>query len=275
MIFDLELVSPCNAKCSFCPQRFRGVKRKQALMDEEVLDKVTAEICEMALGTPHEPFRVGFCGMGENLLRKPLLLRALDNLERGSHGTIETWLTTNGFHLTTDLLEHDAFRKLDEIQVSFTGHSKEAYEEIFRLDFERVVHNVTEMAARFPGLIYIRTIDLISERPYRDEFEDFWRQRGLSVRFSDYHSRGGHISDPEAYPGTVRAFQGCEIFNQVVFVSSDGEVLSCCHDVTSENVIGDCKVSTIPEIISRKHALRDGQFEGFRICSKCTDFTLA
>ena len=46
MLFDLELVSPCNATCSFCPQSFRGVKRKQALMDEEVLDKITIPIEE-------------------------------------------------------------------------------------------------------------------------------------------------------------------------------------------------------------------------------------
>lgn len=295
MLFDLELVSPCNAKCSFCPQSFRGVKRKRPLMDEDLLDKITTEICEMALGAPQdgsgstgtdhvgispdlpmsERFQVSLCGMGENLLRKPLVIRALTNLEEGSNGRIETLLVTNGSHLTTDLLEHEAFRSLDAIQVSFTGHGKDAYEEIFGLSFERVVDNVTEMASKFPGMIYIRTVDLNREKAHRDEFESFWRDRGLSVSFSDYHSRGGHIADPEAYPGTTRPFKGCEIFNEVTFISSDGEVLSCCHDITSETTIGDCRVATLAEIISRKQELQTGDFQGFRICSKCTDFTLA
>ena len=81
MLFDLELVSPCNARCSFCPQRFRGVKRKQPLMDVDVLDKITGEICEMAQQATQEHFQVSLCGMGENLLRKPLVIRALDNIE--------------------------------------------------------------------------------------------------------------------------------------------------------------------------------------------------
>ena len=89
------------------------------------------------------------------------------------------------------------------------------------------------------------------------------------------HSRGGHITDPEAYPGQIRQFAGCEIFNMVTFVSSDGEVLSCCHDVTSAHVVGDANVSTLAEIMAKKREMQETHFPGFAICSKCTDFTLA
>src|SRR5690349_21646346 len=122
-IFDLELVSPCNASCDFCPQAFHGVKRKQPFMDEAIIDKVTAEISAMAL--VEERVQVSICGMGENLLRKPLVIRALDNLDKWGKGRVETLLVTNGSKLTEDLLEHEAFRKLHAIQVSFTGHGKE------------------------------------------------------------------------------------------------------------------------------------------------------
>ena len=89
------------------------------------------------------------------------------------------------------------------------------------------------------------------------------------------HSRGGHIEDPEAYPGRIRQFAGCEIFDMMTFVSSDGEVLSCCHDVASAHVIGDCRASTLAEIIAKKQEMQTSHFPGFDICSKCTDFTLA
>jgi len=46
--FDLELVSPCNAKRDFCPQKFRSVKRQRRYMDEATIDKLTDEIAEMA-----------------------------------------------------------------------------------------------------------------------------------------------------------------------------------------------------------------------------------
>jgi sulfatase maturation enzyme AslB (radical SAM superfamily) len=272
-VFDLELVSPCNAKCSFCPQAFHGVKRRQPFMDEDLLDKITAEISEIAIGG--ERVSVSICGMGENLLRKPLVLRALDNLQRGSDNRIETLLVTNGSKLTEDLLEHEAFRKLNAIQVSFTGVGKESYEEIFGLKFEAVTENVSAMRRKFPGNIYIRTVDLKKLQPRKEEFVTFWKDRGLGISFSSLHSRGGHITDPEAYPGRIRQFAGCEIFDMVTFVSSDGEVLSCCHDVTSAHVIGDCRVSTLAEIMARKQEMQASRFPGFKICSKCTDFTLA
>jgi pyruvate-formate lyase-activating enzyme len=272
-VFDLELVSPCNATCDFCPQSFQGVKRKQAFMDVEVLDKVTREIAEMAL--EEDGVQVSICGMGENLLRKPLVLRALDNLQRLSGDRVETLLVTNGSKLTEDLLEHEAFRKLDAIQVSFTGVGKESYEQIFGLKFDTVVANVAAMRQKFPGNIYLRTVDLKKLQPRKEEFVAFWKDKGLGISFSSLHSRGGHITDPEAYPGRIRQFEGCEIFSMVTFVSSDGQVLSCCHDVTSAHVVGDCRVSTLKEIIAKKQEMQAAHFPGFSICSKCTDFTLA
>src|SRR5215471_13227080 len=110
-VFDLELVSPCNATCDFCPQAFRGVKRKKPFMDEAVVEKITAEIAEMARGA--ERVSVSFCGMGETLLRKPMFLKALDNLQRWSNDRIETLLVTNASRLTEELLDHEAFRKLN------------------------------------------------------------------------------------------------------------------------------------------------------------------
>jgi MoaA/NifB/PqqE/SkfB family radical SAM enzyme len=272
-IFDLELVSPCNASCEFCPQAFHGVKRKRPFMDEDLIDSVTTQIAEMAL--EDERVSVSLCGMGENLLRKPLVIRALDNLERRSNGRVETLLVTNGSKLTEDLLEHDAFRKLNAIQVSFTGVGKEEYEKVFGLKFETVVENVERMRQKFPGIIYIRTVDLQRYRGEKEEFVAFWKSKGLGVSFSSLHSRGGHITDPEAYPGQIRQFAGCEIFNTATFVSSDGEVLACCHDVTSAHVVGDCRVSSLAEIIARKREMQAQRFPGFAICSKCTDFTLA
>ena len=271
-VFDLELVSPCNATCTFCPQNFHGVKRKRPFMDEALLDTITAEIGAMA---QHERIQVSFCGMGETLLRKPLFIRALANLDRHGGGRIQTLLVTNGSKLTEDLLDHESFRKLNAIQVSFTGHGKESYEEIFGLKYETVVQNVETMRRLFPGKLYLRTVDLKKLQPQREEFVTFWRDKGVGVSFSPLHSRGGHITDPEAYPGQIRQFAGCEIFDMVTFVSSDGEALSCCHDVTSAHVVGDCQVSTLAEIIEKKKEMQRSRFPGFALCSKCTDFTLA
>src|SRR5437588_9488012 len=233
-IFDLELSSPCNAKCDFCPQNWHGVKREHAFLDVDILDKITAEIGLLAR---QESTYAVLCGMGENLLNKSLVIRALDNLQQASDGHIFTLLVSNGSKLTPDLLDHESFRKLTAIQISVTGYDKATYEKLYGLKHDQVVENITAMARALPGNVYIRTIDLERLRTgsAKDDFIRFWRDRGVDVNFRPLHSRGGHIVDPEAYPGRIRQFAGCEIYNYITFVSSDGKVLSCCHDVLSDN----------------------------------------
>jgi radical SAM protein with 4Fe4S-binding SPASM domain len=273
-IFDLELSSPCNASCDFCPQNWFGVKRRRPFMDNVLIDKITLEIGEMART---ENVHAVLCGMGENLLRKPLVLRALDNLERHSGGAITTALVTNGSKLTADLLEHESFRRLNAIQVSITGYDKETYERLYGLKHDLIVENIQAMARAMPGKVYIRSITMNEpgEAAARAAFVAFWREYGVEVTTRPLHSRGGHLPDPRAYRGQFREFKGCGIFNYISFVSSDGKVLSCCHDVLSENVVGDCREETLQEIIERKKQLQAGAFEGYSICSGCTDFELS
>jgi MoaA/NifB/PqqE/SkfB family radical SAM enzyme len=273
-IFDLELSSPCNASCEFCPQNWHGVKRARPFMDEALLDKITLEIGEMART---ETVHAVLCGMGENLLRKPLVFRALDNLERSSGGAVTTALVTNGSKLTTDLLEHEGFRRIGAIQVSITGYDAATYERLYGLKHERIVENVKAMARALPGKVYIRSIELdgAESGEARAAFVHFWKQHGVEVTTRPLHSRGGHLTDPRAYRGRFRQFKGCGIFNYIAFISSDGKVLSCCHDVLSENVIGDCRETPLSEIIGRKKQLQAGAFEGYKICAGCTDFELS
>ncbi len=273
-IFDLELSSPCNASCDFCPQNWYGVKREHPFMDEALLDKITTEIGEMA---QRETVHAVLCGMGENLLRKPLVYRALDNLECSSGGKVTTALVTNGSKLTSDLLEHDGFRRLGAIQVSITGYDRASYERLYGLKYKLIVENVTAMARALPGKVFIRSIDQgePGSGEARADFIRFWKDHGVEVTTRPLHSRGGHLTDPRAYPGRFRQFKGCAIYNYIVFVSSDGKVLSCCHDIQSENVAGDCRDTSLSEIINRKKQLQASAFEGYGICARCTDFELS
>ncbi|GAB5449588.1 radical SAM/SPASM domain-containing protein [Gymnodinialimonas sp.] len=273
-IFDLELASPCNASCSFCPQNWFGVKRDTPFIDAALLDNITREIGDMARD---ETVHAVFCGMGENLLRKPLLFRALENLERFSDGAVTTTLVTNGARLTPDLLENDAFRRLDGIQVSITGMDPDKYEEVYGLKHAPVVENITAMAKAMPGKVYIRSIEFDREEDRQEHarFVAYWSDRGVEVTSRPLHSRGGHLDDPRAYRGAYRQFKGCGIFNLITFISSDGKVLSCCHDVRSEHVVGDCRTTPLKEIIAEKQKLQAGDFKGYEICTKCTDFELS
>ena len=80
---------------------------------------------------------------------------------------------TNGSTLTLDLLEHESFRKLECIDVSFAGHDKESYEETYQLKYEKVIENVLAMHAAFPGRLIVKSVHLVRFRDHKSEFERF------------------------------------------------------------------------------------------------------
>ena len=206
-IFDLELASSCNARCTFCPQHWHGVKRDSKFMDETLLDTITAQIVRIA---QDRTTQVVFCGMGENLIGKPLVLRALRNLQKKPGPPILATLVSNGALLTADLLGYAEFRSLNSIQVSISGYDKEQYEEIYGLGYERIVENVSRMAAAMPGKVNIRTVALqkLGHGRLQADFVEFWNKRGVEVSFRPMHSRrGGPHRRSGSIPRKISAVQ--------------------------------------------------------------------
>jgi len=270
--FDLEVSAPCNAKCSFCPQRWRGVRRRRPTLEPTLVDRLASEIAAVLRVQRRQHRRaramVGFCGMGEPLLQKHSILRFLERFEGGA----DLVLVTNGTYLTEDVTTHPLFDRLDRIVVSVTGWES-SYEAIYRTDFARVRDNVVAAHGRHPGKVVISAV-ATPEVPQADveRAASFWRARQIPMAQPPLHSRGGHYKDAAAYPGATRDFATCSIFADMNFISSDGELLACCHDVTSAHVIGDVAREPLLELIARKRR-RQAEARAFSVCTGCTDFT--
>lgn len=214
--------------------------------------------------------RVGMCGMGEPLLRPESVRQVI----RSIGDDVQLVLVTNGAALTPELVDDPLLDRLDQITLSMAGYGA-SYERVYNLKFDDVWANLVAAAQRRPGRVAVSIV----HSPFVDD-DDAQRLRadlddlGVEYVVAALHSRGGHLAHPSAYPGPTRDFTTCRIFTDVTFVSSDGEVLSCCHDVQSVNVIGDLRLEALRSVMSRKYKLRQ-QISGFAICAGCTDFSIS
>ena len=136
--FDIELCSPCNAKCTFCPQSTDGVKRSQSVMTKEQILTLVSQLDELS---QNAKIGIFFCGMGENLIRKDLLLlfiKSIKNLKKYSFT-----LVTNGHLLTEEFITNPLLENL-KIEISMSGW--ESYESIYKLPAEKVRNKIIETA---------------------------------------------------------------------------------------------------------------------------------
>jgi len=264
--FDIELTSLCNARCIFCPHD--KVVRKRGVMKEVLVDKIVEEISAI---NRHVNVRVGFAGMGEPLLKMDLLRKAVYRLHQER---IPVIVVTNGERLkdeATDIME-----KIQSIMISFSGYDKQSYEAIHGLDYEKVLKNIEFAQQKFPGKITIQCVLLPEIKKRRQEIDTFWKQMEIKVSFVPLHTRGGFMTNLEV--GRERRLQcltfPCNIFRKVNFISSDGLILSCCHDIQQENIIGDCRKMTQEQILAEKESWAALNPKGFRICQHCVDFSL-
>jgi hypothetical protein len=168
---------------------------------------------------------------------------------------------------------------LDTLDVSFNGLDAVAYEkEMNGAKFDKTLANV-EHAARELKRLGVKTqlqINyLVTKENSADEerIQTFWRARGVNnFRPQRMHDRAGTHSvaglTPEGAPG-LRG-RSCAVFETVTFVTWQGDVTYCCHDMPRRHKIGNVREDDWAVIESRKkQIIRKGVWPA--MCGACTD----
>jgi MoaA/NifB/PqqE/SkfB family radical SAM enzyme len=208
--------------------------------------------------------KLGLCGFGEPLLNTKLVHTILNLLKNDNR--IKIVIVTNGANLKKELLEKSIFKRIDVLIISVAGWNKESYERISGLNYEVISNNLNFAKKVFTSKMVLSCVLIPTITRHKGETQLFWQQKGLPFSFTDYHSRGGWLYHKKEYG---REIQDCKIFNKIIFISSDGLVLSCCHDIQQENVIGNCRHESLKSIIQTKMCINK---KCFRICKYCDDF---
>jgi Radical SAM superfamily/Iron-sulfur cluster-binding domain len=285
-VFDLELSGKCNTVCTFCPRD--EMKRGEQFMSdvdfEHFLDKFgryvkALEDREVVL--PHEKARGTFgkreqsaarvilCGMGESLMH-PRCPEWISRIRR--EVGVRVTVVTNGLLLKESLVEKLAEAQITVILVSVPGIDRETYTRYIPLDWDRVLANIVRTHARLPGRVHINATIPDDSPLNQGQVLNFWRARDIPVMSINHcHNRGGFLHD-----GALTGKHGdsdshfCGIIARHNFIAWDGRILSCCHDLHAENVLGHVSDVDFLDLAMRNTRVVD-EGPAYRICRECND----
>jgi len=265
---QIQTVSMCNGKCRFCPYQGSWNDLNQGRMSEEIYMKIIQNLKNYTIRK--------FCPYLEN---EPLIDKKLfEKIEYAYTELKPEWVevSTNLSLLNEGKLNEikEIFPKIPhEIWVSFHGVSKETYEDIMGLDYDRTVNNVMqliELSQKVPLNIIIRGAGAprIEKNNYKSwfgekEYHRFWDER-LSkykykpkISFFTYHDRAnseqlkkGGNSFNKIIRKDLNGFY-CWRFDRWVHFLYTGEPILCCMDYERETAFG-CTINdnTIEDLYS-------------------------
>jgi len=162
--------------------------------------------------------------------------------------------------------------------VSLNGYSKEAYESVMKLPFERTLENLNrfiKMNDERGHLIQINVSLVPTEHHSEKEIENFcshWEGRVDGVIVPPYIGWGGYFDlgvRKEQYP--------CRYIFEVLQIDWDGTVAMCCEDYETKYPLGNLKeqepqeVFNSPTLQEQRRRMVDGDFALPPICVDCIE----
>lgn len=235
----VELTSKCNLRCGMCP--LPVLRRPYEDMDFALVEKAEREIHGLGLKLKwlHE--------MGE-----PLLYSRIDDAIRLFP---EASISTNGLVLTEEVGAKLLASPLRRLRISVDSINPKVYP-LLRTggDFDRLVDMTKKFLEQAKGHPIRIEIQKMRSRMTLDEtVEDFRRVFDLKkYRNARVIERTCEAFDVNEETDLHGKFYGCVqggFFNWIV-IFADGRVTHCCYDAHGDQVIGDLRAQTLPEIIA-------------------------
>lgn len=226
-----------------------------------LLEKIVVQLAQIGS-------RITFCGMGTPLLHPQFteimnFCRSLPGLNFGL--TIQApALDEAGRELL-----HQA--RPGFIEISLPTFDPDLFAQIYPgCELEQSLDNIARLTEVQP---YLRGISIIAVRTAaepksNEEITAFWAERKLHCRITTCHSRGGNASFQTLARPVSRS--SCGLFAAHAFITWQGMLLSCCHDLGGDTCIADLSCCTISEAGRRKlEILQQGL--PYAICQNCDE----
>ncbi|MEW6712295.1 MAG: radical SAM/SPASM domain-containing protein [Candidatus Riflebacteria bacterium] len=258
---DIELTSVCHQNCAFCPRS--RLTRPAGFMEMGFLKKLLLQLS--AINS-----RVTFCGMGTPLLHPQVKeIFAFCRSIRGVNFGLTIQAPALGKH-ELEILEET---RPGFIEISFPTIDPLLFSQIFPgQKFENSLNNVSQILEINPPLrgITVVAVKTAGEKISAEETVNFWAEKGLACRINECHSRGGNLPDS----GLVTTIGGqktsCGLFAAHSFITWQGRLLACCHDLSGSTEIADLNFLSLEEAGIKKHEILQKGMP-FSICQNCDE----
>lgn len=256
---EIELVSDCNLKCTYCPRHF--VNELTGYMDFELFKKIIDEV------TPYPDTALVLHRRGESMLHPKF--NDMLNLIAGKFKDVQ--MATNATQLNEDKFESIVN------SLSFLSFSLDTPENFNKTrlpaKYETVEKKILKFLEYNQGRVKTQASMVKTAMTPESECEKFiniWQDKVDRVRIYEEHSTDGNFGSLKN-PRTER--KPCMMPIYEVLIYDNGVVARCNHDWDSDGM-GDVSKNTIKEIWhSEKYInLRKQHLElklTDPVCSKC------
>lgn len=253
---DLENITACNRRCSYCPNSLygRGLAENKKLMDEKIFKKIVDELAEIEYAGMIRPVFYG-----EPLLdsRFPEWIRYI----RKKLPKADIIIFTNG-----DLLTLDLYQRLIKAGANLFVVSN---------------HNGNNMSENLEKLLTnFKKLSYMSGYPYQDSFihESAFAFEGNTPMIfyrnpsgmENLYNRGGLMENI----GVSKIKLNCGLPSTDLTIDWEGNVVLCCNDYFSSVKFGNAGNESLVEIWNKDNfkKLRKDLKRGIltlEICKKC------
>lgn len=214
--------------------------------------------------------RITLSGMG-NPVAHPQWKTMLDwtKAQKGHIG-----LQVNAVHLTSAVVEGIRFTRPNFVFVSVPSIKKKIASHLMpEASVDELVRNVLHAHNRCMGRVPITVFGLQTalDRETQD-FVRFWKKHHVPAKHWECHSRGGSLEQTHllATTSNVGISKPCGLFAQHAFVTWQGDLLACCHDLLGETKLGNLLDDAITDLAGAK-AEKLGKVPHFFLCRRCDE----
>jgi len=260
---DLELTNLCENRCAVCPRE--AMVRPRGLMDPKIFLGIAGVLGE-------KKALVSLSGMGDPLLHPHVFEFCRELRGRGADVRL---LLNAGSLARCAVLQDLVLARPNSIVVSFPSARKEVFQRLCPgASFDHALAAARTLGRLSRGRVLIRVAG-IRTRINTDEGEEFacfWKAEGVQAGMAECHGRGGNLAASDLYaprdPGLPLG--RCGLFAFHSFVTWQGDVLACCHDLDGRTRLGNLLEDGAQEIGKRKvELLNAGRM--FGLCRRCDE----
>lgn len=265
----IETVSDCNAKCIMCPSVSRT--RQKGVMSLEVHSMIVDKVAEC--GAPISS--ITHAGLGEPLLDKTLVDKI--KYEKRVFKKAQVIVYTNASLLDEKKGRELISAGLDVLSISLNAFTKETYETVMNLPYERTYNNILKFlelikSTDSPVKVHVSLIptEFHSEKEIKD-FRHYWAGRVDAVIVPPLIGWGGfiNINKKSKWP--------CRYIWESLVIDWNAMVKMCCEDYDTQYPLGNLKTQSPMEIYNslrmqkqRKDQM-NGNFQWPVICQNCIE----